>query len=68
MLMQGLAFVLDGWALELILKHSKESFTRLAMLSKTAICCRMTPLQKAQVYLLLFIIVFNLPFDLYINP
>ncbi|XP_062225401.1 phospholipid-transporting ATPase 2-like [Phragmites australis] len=45
---KDLAFVLDGWALEIILKHSKESFTRLAMLSRTAICCRMTPLQKAQ--------------------
>ncbi|TVU13805.1 hypothetical protein EJB05_37233, partial [Eragrostis curvula] len=43
-----LSFVLDGWALEIILKHSKESFTKLAMLSRTAICCRMTPLQKAQ--------------------
>ncbi|KAF0893887.1 hypothetical protein E2562_031422, partial [Oryza meyeriana var. granulata] len=42
------AFVLDGWALEIILKHSKESFTKLVMLSRTAICCRMTPLQKAQ--------------------
>ncbi|KAG8063923.1 hypothetical protein GUJ93_ZPchr0004g40384 [Zizania palustris] len=42
------AFVLDGCALEIILKYSKESFTRLAMLSRTAICCRMTPLQKAQ--------------------
>ncbi|XP_006652191.1 phospholipid-transporting ATPase 2-like isoform X1 [Oryza brachyantha] len=42
------AFVVDGRALEIILKHSKESFTKLAMLSRTAICCRMTPLQKAQ--------------------
>jgi magnesium-transporting ATPase (P-type) len=58
--MQDLAFVLDGWALEIILKHSKESFTRLAMLSRTAICCRMTPLQKAQVYILLFMIIFLL--------
>ncbi|KAK3145027.1 hypothetical protein QOZ80_4AG0321700 [Eleusine coracana subsp. coracana] len=45
---KDLAFVLDGWALEVILKHSKESFSKLAMLSRTAICCRMTPLQKAQ--------------------
>lgn len=45
---KDLAFVLDGWTLEIILKHSMESFTRLAMLSRTAICCRMTPLQKAQ--------------------
>ncbi|KAL6851418.1 hypothetical protein ACP4OV_020351 [Aristida adscensionis] len=45
---KDLAFVLDGWALEIVLKHSKESFTKLAMLSRTAICCRMTPLQKAQ--------------------
>ncbi|KAL6652954.1 hypothetical protein ACP70R_011879 [Stipagrostis hirtigluma subsp. patula] len=45
---KDLAFVLDGWALEIILKHSKESFTKLAMVSRTAICCRMTPLQKAQ--------------------
>ena len=66
--MQDLAFVLDGWALEIILKHSKESFTRLAMLSRTAICCRMTPLQKAQVYILFFMIFFHLPFDVYMNP
>uniref|UniRef100_A0A453BTQ0 P-type ATPase C-terminal domain-containing protein n=1 Tax=Aegilops tauschii subsp. strangulata TaxID=200361 RepID=A0A453BTQ0_AEGTS len=46
--MQDLAFVLDGWALEIILKRSLESFTKLAMMSRTAICCRMTPLQKAQ--------------------
>ncbi|XP_047065739.1 phospholipid-transporting ATPase 2-like isoform X2 [Lolium rigidum] len=45
---KDLAFVLDGCALEIILKRSLESFTRLAMLSTTAICCRMTPLQKAQ--------------------
>uniref|UniRef100_A0ACD5UA67 Uncharacterized protein n=1 Tax=Avena sativa TaxID=4498 RepID=A0ACD5UA67_AVESA len=45
---KDLAFVLDGCALEIILKRSLESFTRLAMLSRTAICCRMTPLQKAQ--------------------
>ncbi|KXG25999.1 hypothetical protein SORBI_3006G040500 [Sorghum bicolor] len=50
---KDLAFILDGWALEIILKHSKESFTRLAMLSKTAICCRMTPLQKAQLVAIL---------------
>ncbi|KXG26001.1 hypothetical protein SORBI_3006G040500 [Sorghum bicolor] len=50
---RDLAFILDGWALEIILKHSKESFTRLAMLSKTAICCRMTPLQKAQLVAIL---------------
>ncbi|KAK8448632.1 hypothetical protein SEVIR_7G067100v4 [Setaria viridis] len=50
---KDLAFVLDGWALEIILKHSKESFTRLAMLSRTAICCRMTPLQKAQLVAIL---------------
>ncbi|XP_048557382.1 phospholipid-transporting ATPase 2-like isoform X1 [Triticum urartu] len=45
---KDLAFVLDGWALEIILKRSLESFTKLAMMSRTAICCRMTPLQKAQ--------------------
>ncbi|WVZ85067.1 hypothetical protein U9M48_032027 [Paspalum notatum var. saurae] len=50
---KDLAFVLDGCALEIILKHSKESFTRLAMLSRTAICCRMTPLQKAQLVAIL---------------
>ncbi|XP_039772483.1 phospholipid-transporting ATPase 2-like isoform X5 [Panicum virgatum] len=50
---KDLAFVLDGRALEIILKHSKESFTRLAMLSRTAICCRMTPLQKAQLVAIL---------------
>ncbi|CAN6275550.1 unnamed protein product [Urochloa humidicola] len=50
---KDLAFVLDGWALEIVLKHSKESFTRLAMLSRTAICCRMAPLQKAQLVAIL---------------
>ncbi|CAN6270544.1 unnamed protein product, partial [Urochloa humidicola] len=50
---KDLAFVLDGWALEIVLKHFKESFTRLAMLSRTAICCRMTPLQKAQLVAIL---------------
>ncbi|KAJ3675744.1 hypothetical protein LUZ60_004786 [Juncus effusus] len=42
------AFVVDGWALEIILKKYKESFTELSLLSKTAICCRLTPSQKAQ--------------------
>jgi magnesium-transporting ATPase (P-type) len=60
--MQDLAFVLDGCALEIILKRSLESFTRLAMLSRTAICCRMTPLQKAQVYLLQCVPIAVLPF------
>jgi phospholipid-translocating ATPase len=39
----------DGWALEIILTRYKEAFTELAVLSKTAICCRVTPSQKAQV-------------------
>jgi phospholipid-translocating ATPase len=46
---QELAFVVDGWALEIILTRYKEAFTELAVLSKTAICCRVTPSQKAQV-------------------
>lgn len=62
--MQDLAFVLDGWALEIILKRSLESFTKLAMMSRTAICCRMTPLQKAQVSLWLFLPTVFLPFDM----
>lgn len=51
---------MDGWALEIILKQYKEAFTELAILSRTAICCRVTPSQKAQVlslsvvYLLLY--------------
>lgn len=46
---QELAFVVDGWALEIILTRYNEAFTELAVLSKTAICCRVTPSQKAQV-------------------
>jgi phospholipid-translocating ATPase len=48
---QELAFVVDGWALEIILTHYIEAFTELAVLSKTALCCRVTPSQKAQVIL-----------------
>ncbi|BAF28190.2 Os11g0446500 [Oryza sativa Japonica Group] len=48
-----LAFVVDGWALEIILSRYNEAFTELAALSKTAICCRVTPSQKAQLVKLL---------------
>ncbi|KAL6657682.1 hypothetical protein ACP70R_005462 [Stipagrostis hirtigluma subsp. patula] len=48
-----LAFVVDGWALEIILTRYTEAFTELAVLSKTAICCRVTPSQKAQLVKLL---------------
>jgi len=41
----------DGWALEIILSHYTEAFTELSVLSKTALCCRVTPSQKAQVIL-----------------
>jgi hypothetical protein len=41
----------DGWALEIILSRYTEAFTELAVLSKTALCCRVTPSQKAQVIL-----------------
>ncbi|KAJ4975890.1 hypothetical protein NE237_000996 [Protea cynaroides] len=47
------AFVVDGWALEIVLKHHREAFTELAILSRTAICCRVTPSQKAQLVKLL---------------
>jgi phospholipid-translocating ATPase len=46
---KDVAFVIDGLALELALKYHYEAFTELAMLSKTALCCRVTPFQKAQV-------------------
>ncbi|KAI4363845.1 hypothetical protein MLD38_020012 [Melastoma candidum] len=45
---KDVAFVIDGWALEIALKHYKKAFTDLAILSRTAICCRVTPSQKAQ--------------------
>lgn len=50
---KDLAFIVDGWTLEIILKHRYEAFTDLAMLSRTAICCRVTPSQKAQLVELL---------------
>ncbi|KAG6741262.1 hypothetical protein POTOM_054495 [Populus tomentosa] len=46
---KDVAFVIDGWALEIALKHYWKAFTELAILSRTAICCRVTPSQKAQV-------------------
>ncbi|XP_050892813.1 phospholipid-transporting ATPase 2 isoform X2 [Lathyrus oleraceus] len=45
---KDVAFVVDGWALEIALKHYRKAFTELAVLSRTAICCRVTPSQKAQ--------------------
>ncbi|KAL6976134.1 Alanine aminotransferase 2 [Sarracenia purpurea var. burkii] len=45
---KDVAFVIDGWALEIALKHYRKAFTELAILSRTAICCRVTPSQKAQ--------------------
>lgn len=54
---QEVAFVVDGWALEIALRHYKETFTELADLSRTAICCRVTPSQKAQA-------IITLPFSL----
>ncbi|KAJ0988935.1 hypothetical protein J5N97_007291 [Dioscorea zingiberensis] len=50
---KDMAFVVDGWALEIVLKHYREVFTELAILSRTAICCRVTPSQKAQLVELL---------------
>ncbi|KAJ6809324.1 phospholipid-transporting ATPase 2 [Iris pallida] len=50
---KDLAFVVDGVALEIVLKRYKEAFTELAILSRTAICCRVTPSQKAQLVELL---------------
>ncbi|XP_064963008.1 phospholipid-transporting ATPase 2-like isoform X1 [Musa acuminata AAA Group] len=50
---KDLAFVVDGWALEIILKQYRAVFTELAILSRTAICCRVTPSQKAQLVELL---------------
>ncbi|KAL7225289.1 hypothetical protein ACSBR1_020635 [Camellia fascicularis] len=51
---QDVAFVIDGWALEIALKHYRKAFTELAILSRTTICCHVTPSQKAQGYLMLF--------------
>ncbi|XP_071922901.1 phospholipid-transporting ATPase 2 [Coffea arabica] len=50
---KDVAFVIDGWALEIALKHHHKAFMELALLSKTAICCRVTPSQKAQLVELL---------------
>eukprot|EP00249_Psilotum_nudum_P019167 c27124_g1_i1 orf=428-3133(+) len=50
---KDIAFVIDGWALEIALRHYYELFMELSMLAKTAICCRVTPSQKAQLVELL---------------
>jgi len=53
------AFVVDGWALEIALTHHRKAFTELAILSRTAICCRVTPSQKAQVFLFTILSAYN---------
>ncbi|XP_018814864.1 phospholipid-transporting ATPase 2-like isoform X2 [Juglans regia] len=50
---KDVAFVIDGWALEIALKYYRNAFTELAILTRTAICCRVTPSQKAQLVELL---------------
>ncbi|KAL8158522.1 hypothetical protein V2J09_000059 [Rumex salicifolius] len=50
---KDVAFVVDGWALEIAMTHYRRAFTELAVLSRTAICCRVTPSQKAQLVELL---------------
>lgn len=45
---KDVAFVVDGWALGIALKHYRKAFTELAVLSRTVICCRVSPSQKAQ--------------------
>ncbi|KAF7800937.1 Phospholipid-transporting ATPase 2 [Senna tora] len=45
---KDVAFVVDGWALEIGLNHYRKAFIELAIFSRTAICCRVTPSQKAQ--------------------
>eukprot|EP00126_Sphaerothecum_destruens_P010769 Sdes_comp20804_c0_seq1m17133 len=46
----GLAFVIDGHTLSLILESEIElDFLRLSKMCKSVICCRVSPLQKAQV-------------------
>lgn len=62
---QDVAFVVDGWALEIALKHYWTAFTELAILSRTAICCRVTPSQKAQV--ILISTCYMLSLDLWLN-
>jgi len=54
------AFVVDGWALEIALKHYRKAFTELAVLSRTAICCRVTPSQKAQVFFFTTVFVYKI--------
>ncbi|XP_030466430.1 phospholipid-transporting ATPase 2 isoform X1 [Syzygium oleosum] len=50
---KDVAFVVDGWSLEIALTYHRKAFTDLAILSRTAICCRVTPSQKAQLVQLL---------------
>ncbi|XP_024530611.1 phospholipid-transporting ATPase 2 isoform X2 [Selaginella moellendorffii] len=45
---KDVAFVIDGLALEFALKYYRQLFAELASLCRTAICCRVTPSQKAQ--------------------
>ncbi|GJZ03486.1 phospholipid-transporting ATPase 2-like protein [Tanacetum coccineum] len=52
-LSKDVAFVINGWALKIDLKYYRKAFKEFAILSRTAICCRVTPSQKAQLVELL---------------
>ncbi|GBG70477.1 hypothetical protein CBR_g6606 [Chara braunii] len=44
---KDVAFIIEGWALEIALTYHRHLFTELSMFAQTAICCRVTPSQKA---------------------
>eukprot|EP00172_Hildenbrandia_rubra_P002687 Plantae.Rhodophyta-Hildenbrandia_rubra.ctg3734.p1 GENE.Plantae.Rhodophyta-Hildenbrandia_rubra.ctg3734~~Plantae.Rhodophyta-Hildenbrandia_rubra.ctg3734.p1 ORF type:complete len:934 (-),score=194.79 Plantae.Rhodophyta-Hildenbrandia_rubra.ctg3734:3824-6625(-) len=44
-----LAVIIDGASLALAIEHHQELFVELSDYCKTVICCRVTPMQKAQV-------------------
>ena len=50
--------VIDGQSLALAMKHSEKILAEVSSLCRAVVCCRMSPIQKAEVLFRLFIYLF----------
>ena len=54
--------VIDGQSLALAMKHSEMILAEVSSLCRAVVCCRMSPIQKAEVLFRLFIYLFLIIF------
>ena len=54
--------VIDGQSLALAMKHSEKILAEVSSLCRAVVCCRMSPIQKAEVLFRLFIYLFLIIF------